>query len=314
MSALVDVALQVFGKPYQTALCLLSLQRHCGQWLRNVFYIMEDARPKFDNISVACLQDIVPGMHSIQLTKFFGVESAEISKIKDASYRRSIRYQYAWEQCSADYLLIIHNDVIILGDVIEPMLERLEDNIAVGSLGQCWNCPACRQHIVGPLKINNGIPCQRGNYKDFHLTFEELDAMYRLARRRKEHCRDYLKVPWAQEFRHNPWPLPECRINEWCCLINMRKARDLTMPLGKARPFGLYASQADLGVAWFRDVHHMGERAQHLDITSHARHTLGHPDLWHPDTYRAKEMEAAAILRRDYTESLSRLATCGLAV
>ena len=157
MNASVDVALQVFGKPYQTALCLLSLQRHCGHWLHNIFYVMEDAKPKFDDISVAGLQNLVPGMHPIQLTKFFGVESAEISKMKDASYRRAIRYQYAWEQCCADYLLIIHNDIIFLGDVITPMHERMGDHVAVGPLGQCWNCPACRQHIVGPLKINNSI-------------------------------------------------------------------------------------------------------------------------------------------------------------
>ena len=37
INASVDVALQLFGKPCQTALCLLSLHRHCGPWLHDIF-------------------------------------------------------------------------------------------------------------------------------------------------------------------------------------------------------------------------------------------------------------------------------------
>ncbi len=312
--ALVDVALQVFAKPYQTALCLLSLMRHCEPWIGTIFFIIESAKPKYDTVTVTALTDLVPKMRTVFMKNWLGVGSVDTARLREAAYRRSVRYQYAWEKASSDFLLVIHNDASFCGDVIAPMLENMGDHIALGELGQCWNCPAARPHIVEALGVNSGSPCRREQYTDFSLTFQDLDAMYRLSRTRGEHIRNFLKAPWADELRKHPWPLPECRVNEWCCMINMRLARGATMPLGMARPFGAYASLTDLGVSWFRDVHRQGFRARHFDISPYVRHSMGHIHLWSKDAYHAREESAAAALRAEFPEYAAELAARGLPV
>lgn len=42
--------------------------------------------------------------------------------------------------------------------------------------------------------------------------------------------------------------IPECRVNEWCMLVDIDKARPATQPYGKAAPVGaLFASGAKTG-------------------------------------------------------------------
>ena len=311
-SACVDVALQVFGKPCQTALSLLSLLRHCGQWIHRIFLVVENARPKFDDLAVTVLADLDPRMETVLLSGWLGMDAADMSRMREDGYRQSVRYQYAWERTGMDYLLVIHNDVVFTGDVIAPMLPLLREHIAIGPVGQCWNCPACREHIVTALDINGGRACRRERYDDFSLSFADLDAMYRFARRRGEHIRDFLKHPWAAEFRKKPWPLPECRVNEWCCLVNMRVARGKTVPFGVARPFGAAASHADTAVAWFRDVNQLGERARHFDIRPFVTHSSGFTLLWDEGAYRAREADAARMLREEYPEHVAALMARGL--
>lgn len=71
----------------------------------------------------------------------------------------------------------------------------------------------------------------------------------------------------SEEYHRRPWPLSECRLNEWCFIINLDIARKISSPLGEGRPFGAYIPRHDTGVAWFRDVNHGGFRVAHMDIT-----------------------------------------------
>ena len=143
--ALVDVALQVFGKPYQTALCLLSLMRHCEPWIGTIFFIIESAKPKYDTVTVTALTDLVPKMRTVFMKNWLGVGSVDTARLREAAYRRSVRYQYAWEKASSDFLLVIHNDASFCGDVIAPIRKEGKWGLARnGSLfwkpmfAQCW--------------------------------------------------------------------------------------------------------------------------------------------------------------------------------
>ena len=313
MTAQTDVAMQAFGKPNQTALALLSLLRHSEQHIHKIFFVIERARPKQDTISLTVLKDLHPKIETLTTPEWIGLDEVDPSRlVRDTNYRQSVRYQLAWEKCEQDFLFTIHNDIRVLADPIGPFQEAMEEHVAVGKLGQCWVCPASREHIVSALNINGGKPCNNAHYTDFHLTFDDLDAMYRLTRRRKEKHRNFFKTPWAQEFHKYPWPLPECRVNEWCCLINMKLARPHTMPLGSARPFGAYAFNADLGVAWFRDMHRQGHTCAHIDISPYVFHRVGHIRMWNDNSYQEAEDWAANILREEYAAFVPDLRARGL--
>ena len=312
--AKVDVAIQAFGRPYQSALTLLSLSHYCSKNINKIFFIIECVKPKFETIEVTVLKDIVPNMETVLLQEWIGATVEDFSLLRETKYRQAVRYQYAFEHTTQDFMLILHNDINFTDNPIPKLLENIDNNIAVGELGQCWNCPASREHIVKKLNINNGIPCTPTTYRDFKLTFSDLDTMYHLVKANKEHYRDFLKGPWAVEFQKKPWPLPECRINEWCCIINMQLAKKTTIPVGNARPIGLSASRADTGVAWFRDVHHMGYHAKHVSINNYYEHRSGYTNLWYPEKYEEAEQRAKSILLQSYPRKCRELADRGIII
>ncbi|WP_165079067.1 MULTISPECIES: hypothetical protein [unclassified Desulfovibrio] len=307
----VDVALHIFGKPYQTALCLASLMRHMGDKLRTVFYVMEPSRPKFDTLGPETLVDFVPRMHSCMVPEWLVTRPLEPGRLREDAYRHSLRYQYAWESSDADCLFTVHNDMEFRGDVLTPLLEALPGHVAVGPLGQCWNCPAAREDIVKACGVNGGKPCRPGAYGEFRCSAADLQALYRKARAMGMRLRVEGRTQFGPEYERRPWPLPECRVNEWCCLIDLRKARAATVPEGHGRPFGCYLPFQDMGVAWFRDVHHQGMKARHVPLPPFVLHRGGHQALFDEGAYRAAEADAAAILARDYPEHRAELAKRG---
>lgn len=303
----VDVALQIFGKPYQTALCLASFMRHMGDLVRTVFFVLEPARPGFDALEVERLAGFVPRMRPVMTPLWLRVKPLEAERLREDAYRHSLRYQYAWENSDADCLFVLHNDMEFRGDVLTPMLAALPGYVAVGPVGQCWNCPASRAEIVAACGVNGGVPCRPEAYGDFRCSAGELHALYREARASGMRLRVPGHRRFGDEYERRPWPLPECRVNEWCCLVDLRVARAATLPLGQARPFGCYLPYQDLGVAWFRDMHQQGMRARHFALPAYARHRVGHQALFDEAQYRAAEADAAAVLARDYPEHAAEL-------
>lgn len=61
----IDVDLQVFGKPWQTALALLTLDKYMGSYINNIFFIIESSQPKNDSVDVSLLENIVSKMKII---------------------------------------------------------------------------------------------------------------------------------------------------------------------------------------------------------------------------------------------------------
>ena len=303
MAETVDVAINVFGKPRQTALALLSLLKHSNGRIQKIYLLIERGQPHYDAVDMSFLARLSPKIQIIIPQLWLKLDAMDMSRLHDREYRHSIRYQYAWERAEAGCLLLMHNDVYFKADVIGPLLDALGDACAVGRIGQCWNCPANREHIVAELGVNGGQPCVREHYDAFRLSFAELDAMYRLVRHYGEHFRNFLPR-WSDEIRQHPWPLPECRVNEVCCLINLDVARKATMPTGRARPFGAYVSAGshnmDIAVAWFRDMHLQGYRARHFDTTPYVEHFIGHGRLFDEAEYHRAEDKAEAILRTEF--------------
>lgn len=135
--------------------------------------------------------------------------------------QEDIRYQWAINSTDKHYLFIIHDDIEFYDDIVGFYLDNITDNCAViGELGQCWRCifaeanPPCN-----PEKIMKSIYPS----KNWPLTVDKSSGHKRA-----------------------------CRINEWCCLINVEAVKCITE---KERCFfGNYDDDGDVGAYWFEQV------------------------------------------------------------
>lgn len=295
----VDVAINVYGKPFQTAAALLSLVRHSGDRIGKIFFIQEAKQPA--RIDFSFISELLPGrVATFRPKHWLWCDQTVRERLADPDYRRSLRYQYAWEESAADYLFLTHNDVLYEADIIGDFLERIGDNIAIGEIGQCWNCPASAAGV-----------CDGDRYLNFRPTLAELDDLY------IKHPTD--RVGW-EKFRDDmePWPLPECRLNEWAALIDLKRARPETMPVGDAYPFG--SMTLDIGTRWFRQMSSRGFTFANRSIAGLATHgwTLGgggHQALFAPEKYETGERLAFDMLVNDYgvePDTLNRAIKSGL--
>lgn len=297
---IVDVAINVFGKPAQTVLSLLSLLEHSGRWIDKVYFIEERAAVNeafvHGDIRQALGNRLVHFRPQLMNWRY----AVDPSRLGDTGYRHSLRYQYAFEHTDKRYLLLIHNDCEFIGDAVGLLLGHMGENIGVGEVGQCWLCPAAHFGHCGP-----------GRYLEYRPDFAELRALYD-ALPAEVYRRLYTQEPTEELMRH-PWPLPECRLNEYCCLINMEMARPVTCPQGQARPFGAYVDVGnpetgngilDIGVAWFGDMVRLGHTVGHVSLSPVLRHTVGgHKALFAPELYVEQEEKALAILQSRFGDT-----------
>jgi hypothetical protein len=172
---------------------------------------------------------------------------------------------------------VLHNDVLIKRDIVGPMLAAIGDAFAVGHIGQCWNCPASNEQLVRDSGCANRA-CSSEHYQDFRPDYEGMKRLYALAVERGVFVRPYWES-WEMHYAADPWPLPECRVNEWGCLVDVRMTRPLVRPQGAILPFGGYEPCGkiclDIGVTWFRELHRRGLHARHMDILPYLTHWVG---------------------------------------
>jgi len=144
-----------------------------------------------------------------------GISSPKLNKILYLfkRFRYSIRYQFAWENSKADYLFISHNDMVYNKDIISGYLKKIQGHIAIGSVGQCWNCPAHKIH------------CDSTKYWEYRPNKFELKKLY------IESNNIHRKIS-IEKIKYS-WPLPECRLNEMASMFDMQIARPITIPQGK---------------------------------------------------------------------------------
>ena len=277
----IDVAMNIFAKPYQTALSVLSLLKHSGRHVGNVWLQFEPYGSQHDIVSPYAIAQYLTGMIGARCRVFqpdywLDLNAADPARLDDAAYRYGIRYQYAFEHSMSRRLFLMHNDVLVLQDVLGFMLEQMGEAVAVGHLGQCWNCPA----HVGELtrEVMGRGPCGPELYMDFRPDYAQLQQLYALAHQRGIFARPYDRG-FAGIFDQQPWPLPECRINEWACLLDLEASRPVCVPCGPVLPPGAYRQCGpvclDIGVEWFRGMHARGRHARHVDLSRHLKHWVG---------------------------------------
>jgi hypothetical protein len=279
----VDVAINYYGKPYQTLLTLESLLEHSNDHIDLIYLIKEAKQPRADeDVS------LVTRRHADRMVVFtpafhLGWRTASLRKVtKDADFRRSVRYQYALEATNKRYLFITHNDVLYTTDLVGKLLGEIQKGPHAGSglIGQCWNCPASTADI-----------CDGNRHADLKLTYVE--ALSLSLRVRSPRTRPWLINP------ANPVPLPECRLNEFACVLDVDLYRRETMPWGSSPPFG-YLDRVDIGCSWFRSMILKGHTFANVDINDYCVHVAGHPDLFDPGAYERKESIARKLLSERY--------------
>ncbi|MCE6989336.1 hypothetical protein [Dyadobacter sp. CY323] len=283
----VDVAVSAYGKPYQTAVTLLTLMKHSGQWIDKIYFVEEKKQPEI--VSYKFLYKIFTGRIIRYKPLFWFAYDRIGTKLRRIGvYRRAIRYQYAWEKTNKKYLLLIHNDMYFKDDLVGQYLMNIGDHTGIGKVGQCWNCPA---HSAGRCSGENYL-----QYRPDYNEIMEMSAQYPGPRS---------PVYEAYIDRNTPWPLPECRLNEYVSMINIKKARPATAPFGKATPIGSN-NAIDTGVEWFRDVSRMGHTFRHFDYEPYATHSWvslrnsGHEALFNSELYKYEESVALQCLMDEF--------------
>lgn len=204
----VDIIISVFGKPWQTLCTLKSLMKYSSKHIDRIFFIQETHQPYNDQVD--------------WVVNHFD----NIDKVIPPNYNfYGVRYQQGFFLSNKKWVFITHNDVLYTGDIIGEMLSICEGSVGVGQIGQCWNCPANERGLCSGEKIDS-----------FKPSYSEAVSLF-----------PYKRTPPNFINKKNPMPFPECRLNEWACLVN----REISLQEGEPY-FG--ESNFDVGVRWFRKM------------------------------------------------------------
>lgn len=312
----VDVAVNIFAKPYQTALSVLSLLKESAPHVGTIWLQYEPMGSRFDSVSPYVVarylqEDLRWPCRVFQPDFWLAREPVDETRLGDTGYRMGIRYQYAFERSESRKLLLMHNDVFVFRDALGDMLAAMGDAFAIGHLGQCWNCPAHDTKVV--RDVTGGGACSPGRYGEFRPDAATLRRLYAHARELGIFVRPY-DEGFADGFDQQPWPLPECRVNEWFCLLDLERTRPCCAPFGPALPPGAFSAcgtcNLDTAVPWFRAMHAQGFHARHFALEHHLRHWVGTGNKT-PRRYALAEDNARRLLQRhfpDYMAWLQRVA------
>ena len=125
----VDVGIMIYGKPYQTAVSLHTLYKYSKQHINKIYVTFEKVQPfGFDMDELKGLLEGLPVVYNVS-ERFFGFQNLSSKSLKQKlkflipSYRKSVRYQYAWEEAKMPYLFLMHNDMLFTGDLIGKYLD-----------------------------------------------------------------------------------------------------------------------------------------------------------------------------------------------
>lgn len=230
----VDVVINVYGKPYQTLCTLKSLMLKSGHLIDKIYFIEERKQPYKAKVSWVARE--FPNIVRYIPKRYAFIQSNV--EFKNKNKRHTIRYQYGIEESDKNFIFITHNDVLYTGDIIGDMLNQIDGYAGVGQIGQCWNCPAYTRNL-----------CEGDNYHLFNPTYDEVVELINSTPSPRTAVQDIHQTM--------PMPLPECRLNEWACLINRELVMKESKPNGDGPLFGMY-DIIDLGVGWFRYMNHKG--------------------------------------------------------
>lgn len=242
----VDVAVQSYKKPELLIYALLTLKKHCADSVDTV-YIQDDCS---GGGVVGCytepgfLELMAPIRIKVKVNRrpcwihyyekkmakkphnlFWFLLNKLVGRKPILVNRDEVRYQWALDSTDKKYMLIIHDDVMITGDVVSKFLSAMPDGTAIaGELGQCWRCPL--SHRCSPeLILAGGKPS-----RNWPITY----------------CADVFK-----DFKQYKFEKRSCRINEWCCMLHVPVARELSRD---SIYFGSYEDLGDIGAYYFDEL------------------------------------------------------------
>lgn len=301
MSKKVDVSIAFYGKPYNTIVAIRSLLKHSGQHIDKIFIARERIQPHDDYVGIFKIIDYFRDDSSVKLEVFFpkyfvpvGVGDY-IRTQNDTAFRQSIMFQHALETTDKKYLIVMHNDMLYYGDIIGKMLELVDNNpqniMGVGSVGQCWSCPA------GPDWANR---CDSTRFEQYVPSQEEAIEVARAhATPRRE-----LQIKVLESGRVHL--LPECRLNEYCALIDVSKYRKETLPTGDLGCYGGSWGGVDLGTVWSHEIYKRGYKFINIKLEDYAQHSpfdeskSGTKAKSHAETYWISERNAEKYINENF--------------
>ncbi|WP_373513957.1 hypothetical protein, partial [Persicitalea sp.] len=264
----VDVSVIYYGKPYHTILSILSLLKFSREHINKIFVTVEKNQPYNTFGDIYKVIQAVEGLITTELyypTLFYNLDTLDPDRVKnEQNLRWSIPYQYALENSAMNYLFIMHNDMIFHRDMIGEMLPVLKGDAqmaGVGSIGQCWSCPANAAKLCSGAVYDQYIPGQTEAIA--------LHEAYDTPRKLKDI--EILKTGRVH-------PLPECRLNEYACMIDLEIYRKTTLPYGDNVCFGgNWGFTADLGTGWFHQMVNQGYQFKHFVLEDYAVHSQFNP-------------------------------------
>ena len=286
----IDVCITVFGKPYQTIVTLKSLLKYSASKIDKIYLIEEKNQPiDYDfnliknELGYENFERFIPNFYL-----GFGFSNFDEAK-KNEEYRKSLRYEYGIQSTDKKYILIIHNDVLFKGDIVTEMLKESNGYFGIGDIGQCWNCPFNTESLCDGSRLQENIDMNH-DYNEVIKIVEKHNTT-RIA----NHGKKYID-------KNNPFPMPECRINEWCALVNVDMYKKEVIPNGEASPIGGIFN-IDIGDKWFYDMVKKGHKFKHFNIYDYCTHSFfsevgnGHTSMFNKKMYEDDEIRAKNFLK-----------------
>lgn len=282
----VDVAINVHKRPIASYLALKSLIRNCENDIDRIYFI-DDNHELVDYSNILNDVDLKYHLEYFKPKYNFWTNPINLQKIEDEEYRHSIRYQYAIEKTDKEFLFIMHDDIVVNGNIIKDLRDNIGDCIGIGEIGQCWNCPA--------KKLGK---CVSEKFEEYKPSYEELFEMY------SSDLPPRWKNCLGKYFQQFPWPLPECRLNEYACLININKNNFKEFPF-----FGTVTQVdnliLDTATGWFRKNIYKGYKFKHFDIYKDIYHEKGgHGTFFNNEDYEKREEKCKYILKERYNGTI----------
>ncbi len=295
----IDVSVVYYGKPYQTIVSVLSLLKYSENHIDTVYITVEKKQP-FDQhggiyIVLAAFKNKVK-IKTYYPQFYYALGPLDDLEVKNnQNLRWSIPYQYALEKSDKLFVFIMHNDMLFHDDMIGQMLNDYTESdnklAGLGSVGQCWSCPA------GPSFANkcNGFVQHKTTFTQTEAS--ELHYLQNTPRKN-------LDIEIIESGRY--FPLPECRLNEYACMIDTAIYRQNTLPNGSKRCFGGVWNGADLGTTWFYQMVNDGYKFKHLSLEQYANHSpfnsvgQGIQAYSKFDNYKLSEQNALDYLIKNY--------------
>ncbi|MFT4031505.1 MAG: hypothetical protein QM669_03740 [Siphonobacter sp.] len=252
---LIDIVVNAYGKPLMTAVAISSLLKHSGTWI-NKIYLIEEKKQPYPSDFIFITNHFKGKIIHYNPRFYFGLRQARRSLLWYKPYRFSIRYQYAFEKSKSPYLFVMHNDMLFHGDILGEYLTHIKEKsyAGVGPIGMCWNCSAFYAKRCTPERYEHFRPSID--------EFNELNQTYNPPRKSVYHV--------YQDMNNDPWPLPECRLNEWSALIDLKQTSAHHYPKSKGVMFG--QMHLDIATQWFHELNRKGLKFKHVELGSLATH------------------------------------------